>query len=260
MPNPAPGPTPANELAPVRTTIDPDEVAKFSAIADSWWDPNGKFKPLHKINPTRLRFIKEHAIGHFDLPNTAKALDGLSVLDIGTGGGLLAEPLTRLGAKVTGLDASEKNIKTASIHAESQGLDIDYRCGTAEALASSGVQFDLVLNMEVIEHVADVELFMDAACQLVKPGGMTVVATLNRTAKSYAFAILGAEYVLRWLPRGTHDWQKFLKPSEIATHLRRNQLEVEELAGMNMNPLSGQWSLSATDMDVNYLMTATKPA
>ncbi len=241
-------------------TVDPEEVARFSAIADEWWDPTGKFKPLHRINPLRLAFIREQVEQHMRLaPGIAHPFGGKSVLDIGCGGGLLSEPMTRLGATVTGIDASEKNIKVASVHARQQGLDIDYQHGTIEALAAAGRQFDIVLNMEVVEHVADVDAFLQAASTVVAPGGVMILSTINRTAKSFALAIVGAEYILRWLPRGTHDWRKFLRPSEVTEMLETHGMQIGILKGMNMHPLTWEWTLSSRDADVNYLLTATKP-
>lgn len=232
------------------TTIDPSEIAKFEAMAEEWWDESGKFAPLHKFNPVRIDYIRNVIDAKFG------KMDGISLLDIGCGGGLLAEPLTRLGAHVTAIDASEKNITIASVHAEKSGLSIDYQATTAEALAAKGEQFDVVLSMEVVEHVADVETFLNATASLVKPGGMLIVATLNRTIKSFAFAIVGAEYVLRWLPRGTHDWKKFLKPSEIEAILR-DTLTLKESKGASFNPLSNSWSLS-NDLSINYMMRFEK--
>lgn len=228
-------------------SIDKLEVEKFSAMAEEWWDEGGKFEPLHKFNPVRIGYINSK----FD------NLKGLKLLDIGCGGGLLSEPLARLGGKVTGIDASEKNIKIASLHAQKSGLDIDYKCISAEELAASGAQFDIVLNMEVIEHVADVASFMEASCKLLKPGGKMFIATMNRTAKAFALAIVAAEYVLRWLPRGTHNFEKFLKPSEIYSYLEANNVSIEELQGVSFSPLSRKWSLS-DDVSVNYIIMAEK--
>jgi 2-polyprenyl-6-hydroxyphenyl methylase/3-demethylubiquinone-9 3-methyltransferase len=264
------------------TTINPEEVERFSRIAEEWWDENGKFKPLHRINPLRLRFIRDHACAHFGRnPDTLRMLSGLTLLDIGCGGGLLCEPLTRLGASVTGIDASEKNIAVASLHAEQMGLEIDYRATTPEALAEGASQeseathgaaaaepehgkrspthqYDIVLALEIIEHVEDVPLFMESVCALVKPGGLLFMSTLNRTVKSYALAILGAEYVLRWLPVGTHSWNKFVKPSELNTYLRNQRLQLMEQTGMVFNPVKNIWSLKPDDLGVNYLLVAKK--
>jgi 2-polyprenyl-6-hydroxyphenyl methylase/3-demethylubiquinone-9 3-methyltransferase len=240
-------------------SVDPEEVAKFAALADDWWDPAGTFAPLHKLNPARLTFIRDRIAAHQGRdPLAERPLAGLRVLDIGCGGGLLCEPLTRLGAEVTGIDAAEPNVAAAARHAAEAGLDIDYRHTTAETLAAGGAHFDLVLNMEVVEHVADVKAFLQASAALVAPGGAMVLATLNRTPKSFAFAIVGAEYLLRWLPRGTHDWRKFLRPSELVAYLRAAGLETKELTGVAYNPLTGAWHLAARDLDVNYMIFAVK--
>lgn len=244
----------------VRPSIDPDEVAKFTAMADEWWDPKGKFKPLHKFNPVRLGFIRDTIDSHFGLdPKARRPFEGLRILDIGCGGGLVSEPMTRLGAQVTGVDASEANIKTAMTHAEQGGLDIDFRVGTVEGLIESGEPaFDVVLNLEVVEHVADPARFLKDCASLVKPGGLMIVATLNRTTKAFALAIVGAEYVLGWLPRGTHEFDKFLRPQEIETPLRAAGLEVDPPQGVSFNPILDQWRLS-DDTKVNYMMVATRP-
>lgn len=243
------------------TTIDASEVEKFSRMADEWWDPNGKFKPLHQLNPVRMRFVRDEALAHFALSEeTNTPLKGLRVLDIGCGGGLLCEPLARLGATVVGVDASEKNIKIAKLHAASSELTIDYRAGTAESLAEAGEQFDIVTALEIVEHVADVDLFIQSVSKLVKPGGLAFFSTINRTPKSYLMAIVGAEYVMRWLPRGTHEWKKFLKPSEMAQHFATNDLTLKTQRGMVLNPLAWEWSLSEYDLDVNYLQATTKAA
>jgi len=240
------------------TTVNPEEVAWFTAIADEWWDPNGKFRPLHKFNPTRLSFIRERLCQHFGLDENAdQPLKGLRILDIGCGGGLISEPLCRMGAQMTSIDAGDKNVKTAMVHAQAEGLEIDYRCVFPEDLAEEGLQFDAVLNLEVIEHVADIDAFLTASSALVKPGGAMIGATLNRTLKCFAMAKVGAEYVLRWLPRGTHDFNKFVKPSEFADGLRVNGLVVEQMKGMTFHPLRDSWSLS-DDLSVNYLLFATK--
>lgn len=244
-----------------RTTIDEDEVAKFSAIAAEWWDPVGKFRPLHKFNPTRIALIRDRICQHFGLDkNIRRPLEGLRLLDIGCGGGLISEPMTRLGAKVTGLDASEKNIKTAIVHADESGLEIDYRAGTVEALAEAGEPpFDAVLNLEVVEHVADVDLFLGTSATLVKPGGLMAVATINRTLKALATAKIGAEYILRWLPAGTHDPRKFVKPSEIREALEGAGLTFDSALGVNYVPFKDQWRVTA-DLSVNYMMFATRPS
>jgi 2-polyprenyl-6-hydroxyphenyl methylase/3-demethylubiquinone-9 3-methyltransferase len=237
-------------------SIDPGEVAKFSALAAEWWDPAGKFAPLHKFNPVRLAFIRAEAARHFG--NDARALrpfDGLSLLDIGCGGGLLAEPMARLGFAVTGADASEKNIGTARAHAAQSGLDIDYRATSAESLAREGLAFDVVLNMEVVEHVADVTAYLAACARLVKPGGLTFVATLNKTLKSLALAKFGAEYVLGWLPRGTHDWNRFIPPQALKASLEEGGLTILKTQGVSFDPLGWDWRLSS-DVDVNYMVMA----
>ncbi|ODT82322.1 MAG: bifunctional 3-demethylubiquinol 3-O-methyltransferase/2-polyprenyl-6-hydroxyphenol methylase [Pelagibacterium sp. SCN 64-44] len=243
-----------------QTTVNDAEIAKFTSMAEEWWDPRGKFKPLHKFNPVRLAYIRDNLIRHFGRDATAiRPFEGLRILDVGCGGGLLGEPLTRLGASVVGIDAAERNIAIARIHAEQSGLDIDYRATTSEALVQDGERFDVVLNMEVVEHVEDVPLYMASCAALVAPGGLMFTATLNRTARSWALAIIGAEYVLRWLPRGTHDWHKFLTPEEIVAQLRRNGLKVAGQSGVVFNPLADEWRLSS-DMGVNYMVLAERPA
>lgn len=233
-----------------KTSIDPQEVEQFSRIAEEWWDENGKFKPLHRINPLRISYIREQAEAHF-----GRSMSGLSLTDIGCGGGLISEPMARLGAKVTGVDASEKNIAVASLHAKQSGLDIRYLATSAEQMNE---QFDIVLALEIIEHVANLDVFYDALVKLVKPGGLMILSTMNRTAKSYAMAIIGAEYVLRWLPRGTHDWNKFIKPSEMARALQARGLHISDTQGMVFNPLEWKFTLNPKDLYVNYLMVATK--
>jgi len=246
--------------APV-SSIDPAEVERFSRIAAEWWDPRGKFAPLHKFNPVRLAFIREQALARFGADPKARApFAGLRLLDIGCGGGLLCEPMTRLGFAVTGVDASERNIGTAAAHAAKQGLTIDYRASTAEQLLADGVgPFDLVLNMEVIEHVADPGEYLRSCARLVAPGGMMIVATLNRTFKALALAKIAAEYVLRWVPAGTHDWNKFLKPDELRGFLAGEPVVVDGPFGVVFSPLSGRWSPSH-DCDINYMMTVTRDA
>jgi 2-polyprenyl-6-hydroxyphenyl methylase / 3-demethylubiquinone-9 3-methyltransferase len=237
-------------------SIDPREVAKFSAIAAEWWDPAGKFAPLHKFNPVRLAFIRGEAAAHFGRDaRSLRPFEGLSLLDIGCGGGLLAEPMARLGFAVTGADASEKNIGTARAHAAQSGLVIDYRATSAESLAAEGLAFDVVLNMEVVEHVADVDTYLAACTRLVKPGGLTFVATLNKTLKSLALAKIGAEYVLGWLPRGTHDWNRFLPPTELKASLEESGLTILKTQGVSFDPLGWDWRLSS-DVDVNYMVVA----
>ncbi|MHA1113794.1 MAG: bifunctional 2-polyprenyl-6-hydroxyphenol methylase/3-demethylubiquinol 3-O-methyltransferase UbiG [Alphaproteobacteria bacterium] len=243
-----------------RASVDEDEVARFEAMAETWWDPDGPFRPLHRLNPTRLRFIRDRLAAHFGRDPLATApLAGLRLLDIGCGGGLLSEPLARLGAEIVGIDASEKNIAIARNHAVQSGLAIEFRHATAEALAAEGKKFDAVLNLEVVEHVADLDAFMAACCALVAPGGAMVVATLNRTPKSFALAIVGAEYVLRWLPRGTHDWRRFVRPSELAAHLREQGFTVAEITGVIYAPIADAWRLSR-DPSVNYMVFATRPS
>lgn len=241
------------------TTVDPAEVEKFSKIADEWWDPFGKFKPLHKFNPVRLAYIRDTICMHFDRDrHENKPLAGLRLLDVGCGGGLVAEPMRRLGADVTAIDASERNIKTAIVHAREVGLDIDYRATTAEALLEAeGAAFDVVLNLEAVEHVADVDLFLQSSAGLVKSGGAMIVATINRTLKAFALAKVGAEYVLGWLPRGTHDPRKFLKPEEISAALAPAGMTVISRAGVTYNPLMDAWRIGE-DTDANYMLTALK--
>ncbi|MEK7266470.1 MAG: bifunctional 2-polyprenyl-6-hydroxyphenol methylase/3-demethylubiquinol 3-O-methyltransferase UbiG [Pseudomonadota bacterium] len=243
-----------------KTSIDPGEIEKFSRIADEWWDPFGKFKPLHKFNPARLAYIRDAAAAHFGRDRRAKApLSGLRLLDVGCGGGLVAEPMRRLGAEVVAIDAAERNIKTAMVHASQAGLEIDYQATTVEALLASGeAPFDIVLNLEVVEHVADPAAFLADSAQLLRPGGMMIVATINRTLKALALAKIGAEYVLGWLPRGTHDPAKFLKPGEIDQSLSAAGLTVTAHAGVTYNPLMDLWKI-ADDTDVNYMVTAIRP-
>jgi 2-polyprenyl-6-hydroxyphenyl methylase/3-demethylubiquinone-9 3-methyltransferase len=245
------------------STINADEVAQFSAIAEEWWDERGKFAPLHRLNPARIGYIRQVIEAHFGKVcgpdgDSATPLKNLTLADIGCGGGLICEPMARLGAAVTGVDASERNIAVARTHAEGGGLTIDYRATTAESLAEAGAQFDVVLALEIIEHVDEIDLFYDALTALVKPGGLIILSTMNRTAKAYAMAIIGAEYVLRWLPRGTHDWKKFVRPSEMAAALARRGLQVQPAMGLVFQLLKGSFSLDPTDLDVNYLLTATK--
>ena len=242
------------------STIDETEVARFSAIAAEWWDPRGKMAMLHRFNPVRLAFIKETACRQFGRNVKARdALSGLRILDIGCGAGILSEPLARLGAQVVGADPSAANIAAAKLHAEQVGVSIDYRATTVAALADDGERFDLVLAMEVVEHVADMGLFVRRCAEMVQPGGIMAVATINRTLKSFALAIVGAEYVLRWLPRGTHRWEKFVAPDELATALEVSGLAVIDETGMIYELLADRWRLSS-DMDVNYMMIAQKPS
>jgi len=239
-------------------SVDGAEIARFSALADEWWDPLGKFRPLHRINPVRLAYVRERAVAHFGrAAKTLRPLAGLRVLDIGCGGGLLAEPMARLGGRVTGIDASEPNIAVARTHADESKLAIDYRAATAEELAEQGLHFDIVLNMEVVEHVADVRSFLKASVALLAPGGMMVLATINRTPQSFALAIVAAEYLLGWLPRGTHDWRKFLRPSELAAHLRACGAELAELKGVRYSLLTERFAL-ADDLSANYMALAVR--
>lgn len=243
---------------PSSGTAAADEIARFAAVADQWWDPDGKFRPLHQLNPARLQFIRDHLAAHFGRdPLAPLPLRGLSVLDIGCGGGLLCEPLTRLGARVTGIDAGTEAIEVARNHAAEMGLAIDYRHLPPEDLARTTDTFDVVLNMEVVEHVADLPAFLAASARLLKPGGAMLLSTLNRTLKSLALAKIGAEYLLRWVPPGTHDWRKFRRPSEIARSLRPLGIEVRALKGMIYRPLADTWEL-ADDLDINYMVFAVK--
>ena len=246
-------------MAEARSSIDPDEVARFSAWAAEWWDPRGKFAPLHKFNPVRLQFIRDQALARFGRdPAARRPFEGLTLLDVGCGGGLLSEPMARLGFVVTGVDASTQNVGTAAAHASDVGLAIDYRCGAAEALLETDQRFDVVLNMEVIEHVTDPAAYLRDTARLLAPGGLMILATLNRTLKSLALAKLGAEYVLRWVPAGTHDWRRFLRPDEIRGFLAGEPYDVAGPYGIAFDPLTGQWRRSA-DVGVNYLMTVTTP-
>lgn len=240
------------------STIDQQDVDRFSAMAEEWWDPSGKFKPLHKFNPVRLTYIKNNICDNFDLdPNQPKPLKGLRILDIGCGGGLLCEPMARLGAEVVGADASQTNINIASIHAEQSGLEIDYRAATSELLQEQGEKFDCILNMEVVEHVSDVNLFITSCAQMVKPGGLMFVATINRTFKANALAIFMAENVLKWLPRGTHQYEKLVRPEELELPLTQANMKIIDRTGVFYNPLTDQWNYSR-DMDVNYMILAHK--
>lgn len=250
----------ANEAASAGT-VDAAEVARFSALADRWWDETGAFAPLHRFNPVRLQFIVDEAAARFGRdPRRPRPFEGLRLLDIGCGGGLLSEPMRRLGFTVVAVDASERNIGAARAHAQSMGLDIDYRAATAESLvAGSEPAFDLVLNMEVVEHTADPAAYLALTASLVAPGGFMVVATLNRTLKALALAVIGAEYVLRWLPRGTHDWRRFLRPDEIRAMLEGSGLETEGPFGVSYDPFAGLWRRSA-DANVNFMMVASRPA
>ncbi len=243
-----------------QTTVDPSEIAKFEAMAAEWWDPAGKFKPLHMLNPCRLDYITSQIAAEFDRDlKTQKPFAGLRILDIGCGGGLLSEPMARLGAEIVGADAAERNIPVAQVHAEQSGLTIDYRHTTAEAMAEAGEQFDVVLNMEVVEHVADPLAYLTACRQLLKPGGLHVCSTINRNPKSYVMAIIGAEVVMRWLPKGTHEWDKFITPDELFDLLSQAGLDPVDRKGFVFNPIAWSWSLSARDLSVNYVTASLKP-
>lgn len=242
-----------------RSTIDQADVDRFSSMADEWWDPSGKFKPLHKFNPVRLSYIKDKVCENFDLtPNKPRPFEGLRFLDIGCGGGLLCEPMARLGAQIVGADASQTNIEIARLHAQQSGLEIDYRAVTSEALDADGEKFDCILNMEVVEHVADVELFMKSCANMVKPGGLMFVATINRTFKANALAIFMAENVLRWLPRGTHQYEKLVQPQELELPINSAGMSVIDTTGVTYNPVTDQWKYSH-DIDVNYMILAHRP-
>ncbi len=232
-------------------TINKKEIEKFSNIAEEWWDPTGKFKPLHKFNPIRISYIKNNIIKSLKLKNIEKPLKKVKILDIGCGGGLLTEPMKKLGADVVGIDASEKNIKVAKLHAKKNNLDINYFCTSPENF-NTKMKFDVILNMEIVEHVEDVDLFLASSCRLLKKGGIMFVATLNKTLKSYIFAIIGAEYILRWLPIGTHEWEKFVKPNDLINILKRYNLKLDSLDGMKLNIVKDEWKLSP-DKSVNYI-------
>jgi 2-polyprenyl-6-hydroxyphenyl methylase / 3-demethylubiquinone-9 3-methyltransferase len=245
-------------MSSTHSSIDPAEVERFSRIAAEWWDPKGKFAPLHRFNPTRLAFIRDQALHRFARDPKARApFEGLRLLDIGCGGGLLSEPMARLGFDGVDVDPSERNVGTAAAHAAELGVAVDYRCSTAEALKAAGETFDVILNMEVIEHVADPGRFLRDCAAMLKPGGLMIVATLNRTLKAFALAKVGAEYVLRWLPAGTHDWSKFLKPDELRGFLAGEAVAVDGPFGVVFDPVSGRWSQSH-DADVNYMMTVAR--
>ena len=238
------------------SSVNKKEIEKFSKMADEWWDPSGKFKPLHKFNPIRIQYIKENIIGNFKLKNKKKPLDKINILDIGCGGGLLSEPMTRLGANVTGIDASSKNINIAKHHAKKNNLKINYICSSPEKLKIKK-KFDVILNMEIVEHVDDINFFINSSSKLLKKNGLMFVATLNKTLKSYMFAIIGAEYVLRWLPIGTHDWEKFVKPVDLKNILHKNNLKLEKLDGINFNIIKDEWSISS-DTSINYITKSIK--
>jgi len=240
------------------STLDEREVARFRALAEKWWDPEGEFAPLHAIGPERMRFLREQLVSHFARDgNAARPLEGLRIADIGCGGGLVSEPLAGLGASVTGIDPAEENAAAARAHAADSGLEIDYRAARVEDLAAEGAQYDAVIALEVVEHVPDVQAFIGVCAQTLRPGGMMLLSTINRTARAFALAIVGAEYVLRWLPRGTHQWERFVTPDELAAALRAGGLRVVETRGLTFNPLTREWRLS-DDAGVNYFMSAAK--
>ncbi len=242
------------------STVDAAEIAKFEAMAAEWWNPNGKFKPLHMLNPCRLDYIIDQIAAEFGRdPKADRPFAGLRLLDIGCGGGLLCEPMTRLGAEVVGADAAARNIPVARLHAEQMGLDIDYRHTTAEDLAAAGERFDVVLNMEVVEHVPDPLTYLNACRQLLKPGGLMICSTINRNPKSYLMAIIGAEHVMRWLPKGTHDWNKFITPDELFDLLREAGLDPVDRKGFVFNPIAWRWSISDRDLSVNYVTASIRP-
>ena len=233
------------------TSVNKKEIDKFSKMANEWWDPEGKFKPLHKFNPTRIKYIKENIINNFKLKKKFRPLSGINILDIGCGGGLLSEPMSRMGANVTGIDASDKNIKIAKLHSKKNKLKINYLCSSPEKLKINK-KFDVILNMEIVEHVEDVDFFLKSCSKLLKKNGLMFVATINKTLKSYIFAIVGAEYVLRWLPIGTHEWEKFVKPEDLKKILMKYDLSLNKLEGMNFNIIKDEWSISR-DFSVNYI-------
>jgi len=237
-------------------SVNKKEIEKFSKMAAEWWDLSGKFKPLHKFNPIRIQYIKENIISSFKLKSKKKPLDKINILDIGCGGGLLSEPMTRLGANVTGIDASSKNIGIAKLHAKKNKLKINYLCSSPEKLKTQK-KFDVILNMEIVEHVEDINFFINSCSKLLKKNGLMFVATLNKTLKSYIFAIIGAEYVLRWLPIGTHDWEKFVRPEDLKKILIKNNLNFEKLDGMNFNIIKDEWSISS-DTSINYIVKSIK--
>ena len=233
------------------SSVNKKEIEKFSNIADEWWDPHGKFKPLHKFNPIRIKYIKENIIEQFKTRNKVSPLTGINILDIGCGGGLLSEPMCRLGANITGIDASIKNIKIAKLHAKKNGLKINYICSSPEKLKIKK-KFDVILNMEIVEHVEDISFFLKSCSKLLKKNGLMFVATINKTLKSYVFAIVGAEYILRWLPIGTHEWEKFVKPEELKKILTKNNLSLKKFDGMHFNIIKDEWSIT-NDLSVNYI-------
>ena len=238
------------------TSVNKKEIEKFSKIATEWWNPEGKFKPLHKFNPIRIKYIKENIINNFNLKNKTKPLSGINILDIGCGGGLLSEPMSRMGANVTGIDASDKNIKIAKLHSKNNKLKINYLCSSPEKLKVKK-KFDVILNMEIVEHVEDIDFFLKSCSKLLKKNGLMFVATINKTLKSYVFAIVGAEYILRWLPIGTHEWEKFVKPEDLKKILMKYDLSLSKLDGMSFNIIKDEWNISR-DLSINYITTFIK--
>lgn len=248
-----------NDASDAKSSIDPGEVAKFQAMADEWWDPTGKFKPLHMMNPTRLDYVVSQIAAEFARDRKApRPFEGLRILDIGCGGGLIAEPMARLGATVTGADAADRNIAVAKLHAQQSGLSIDYQNVTAESLAADGAQYDVVLALEIVEHVADPQEFVTTCKRLLRPGGMLIMSTLNRTPKSFVLGIIGAEWVMRWLPKGTHDWRRFILPDDLAAMFDAAGARVVDRTGMVFNPVTWSWSLSRRDLGMNYAMTGIR--
>jgi len=233
------------------SSVNKKEIEKFSKIASEWWNPEGKFKPLHKFNPIRIKYIKENVIETFKLKNSSKPLMGINILDIGCGGGLLSEPLHRLGANITGIDASNKNIKVAKLHSKQQNLKINYLCTSPEKIKNKK-KFDVILNMEIVEHVENVEFFLKSCSNLLKKNGIMFVATINKTLKSYIFAIIGAEYILRWLPIGTHEWEKFVRPEDLKKILKKKNMSLNKLDGMKFNIITDEWKISK-DLSINYI-------
>ena len=233
------------------TSVNKKEIEKFSKMASEWWDPEGKFKPLHKFNPIRIKYIKENIVKNFKLKHNNKPLSGIDILDIGCGGGLLSEPMSRMGAKVTGIDASDKNIQIAKLHSKKNKLKINYLCSSPEKL-NNKKKFDVILNMEIVEHVEDIDFFLKSCSKLLKKNGLMFVATINKTLKSYVFAIVGAEYILRWLPIGTHEWEKFVKPEDLKKILMKYDLSLSKLDGMNFNIIKDEWNISR-DLSINYI-------
>lgn len=249
-----------SSIPPKKTsTVDAEEVAQFETLREQWWDETGPMKPLHALNPTRLSFIRDSITAHYGLKSDSRhPLTNISIADIGCGGGIVAEPLARLGATVTGVDAGTENIKVAKAHAEQSGLDIDYRATTVEDLADTGARYDVVTALEIVEHVADIDLFIGSCAKIVKPGGLLILSTLNRTPKSFMLGIVAAEYILRWVPAGTHDWKKFIKPSELAHAVTSHKMKVKDLCGLVYSPVTREFSLSKSDLKVNYFLTASK--